>query len=78
MCGGAQAGPAAQDSASRASGTGRAGPVARQICPVLCSLAQQGDVPQDGAAGGVDVPPPLCLRSWPALLTHGAPMWGGI
>ena len=78
MCGGAQAEPAAQHNASRVSGTGRAGPVARQTCPVLCSLSQQGDVPQEGALGGVDVPPPLCLWSRPALLTHGAPTSGGI
>ena len=52
--------------------------VARQTCPVLCSLSQHGDVPQDGAAGGVDVPLPLRLRSWPALLTHGAAASGCI
>jgi hypothetical protein len=78
MCSGAEAGPAAQDSASHASGTGGRDLVARQTCPVLCSLSQHGDVPQDGVEGGVDVPLPLRLRSWPALLTHGAAASGGI
>ena len=44
----------------------------------MLSLAQQGDVPQGGAACGVDVPPHLGMRSWPALLTHRAHTSGGV
>jgi hypothetical protein len=47
--------------------------VARQTCPVLCSLSQHGDGPQDGAAGRRGRP----TASAPAVLARAADPWSG-